>query len=105
MQAIIDKEGGNFKLKPWDWWYYAEKIKKEKYDFDEEELRPYFKLENVLQGSFDVANKLFSHTGKGSVVPGAVKTGGLKNNVSWKYVTGIRSQLLSLILTAIVVFY
>ncbi len=59
LQAIIDKEKGNFKLQPWDWWYYAEKIKKNKYDFDEEELRPYFKLENVLQGAFDVANKLY----------------------------------------------
>jgi len=59
LQALIDKEGGKFKLEPWDWWYYAEKIKKEKYAFDEEELRPYFKLENVLQGAFDVANKLY----------------------------------------------
>ena len=35
-QRLIDKEGGNFKLKPWDWWYYAEKIKKEKYELDDE---------------------------------------------------------------------
>ncbi|MFH1195645.1 MAG: M3 family metallopeptidase [bacterium] len=59
MQKIIDKENGNFKLAPWDWWYYAEKVKKEKYDLDEEMIRPYFKLENVLQGAFDVAGKLF----------------------------------------------
>ena len=59
MQAIIDKEGGDFKLKPWDWWYYAEKVKKEKYDLDEESLRPYFKMENVLAGAFDVATKLY----------------------------------------------
>jgi len=59
MQKIIDKDGNNFKLEAWDWWYYAEKVKKEKYDLDEEMLRPYFKLENVLQGVFDVASKLY----------------------------------------------
>jgi len=61
-QAMIDKEGGNFDLEPWDWWYYAEKVKKAKYDLDEEMLRPYFKLENVIQGAFIVANKLFGIT-------------------------------------------
>jgi len=59
LQKLIDKEGGDFKLKPWDWWYYSEKVKKEKYDLDENELRPYFKLENVRQGAFDVATKLY----------------------------------------------
>lgn len=59
MQKIIDKEGGKFKLEPWDWWFYAEKVKKEKYDLDEEMLRPYFKLENVLNGVFAVSTKLF----------------------------------------------
>lgn len=59
MQRIIDKEGGNFKLQPWDWWYYAEKVKQEKYAFDEEMLRPYFKMENVLKGAFEVASKLY----------------------------------------------
>ncbi len=59
MQKIIDKEGGNFKLAAWDWWYYAEKVKKEKYDLDEEMLRPYFKLENVIDGVFGVATKLY----------------------------------------------
>lgn len=59
MQKIIDKEGGNFKLAAWDWWYYAEKVKKEKYDLDEEMLRPYFKLENVIDGVFSVATKLY----------------------------------------------
>ena len=62
MQAIINREGGNFKLQPWDWWYYAEKVKKEKYDLDEEMLRPYFKLENVRDGAFMLANKLFGIT-------------------------------------------
>lgn len=59
MQKIIDAEGGKFKLEPWDWWYYAEKVKKEKYDLDEEMLRPYFKLENVISGVFAVASKLY----------------------------------------------
>ena len=59
MQKIIDNEENNFKLEAWDWWYYAEKVKKEKYDLDEEMLRPYFKLENVLKGVLDVASKLY----------------------------------------------
>ncbi len=59
MQKIIDREGGNFKLQPWDWWYYSEKVRKEKYDLDEESLRPYFKLENVRDGAFKLAHKLY----------------------------------------------
>ncbi|MDP4185968.1 MAG: M3 family metallopeptidase, partial [Bacteroidota bacterium] len=62
MQAIIDKEGKNFKLESWDWWYYAEKVKKAKYALDEEMIRPYFKLENVREGAFAVANKLYGYT-------------------------------------------
>ena len=59
LQKLIDKEGNNFKLEAWDWWCYAEKVKKEKYALDEEMLRPYLKMENVRQGAFDVASKLF----------------------------------------------
>jgi len=59
MQAIIDREGGGFRLAAWDWWYYAEKVKKEKYALDEAMLRPYFKMENVRRGAFDVAEKLY----------------------------------------------
>lgn len=59
MQKMIDDEGGNFSLEAWDWWYYAEKVKKANYDLDEEQLRPYFELENVRNGAFFVANKLF----------------------------------------------
>jgi peptidyl-dipeptidase Dcp len=59
LQSIIDKQGGNFKLQPWDWRYYAEKVKKEKYDVDEEMLKPYFELENVKKGIFYLANKLY----------------------------------------------
>jgi peptidyl-dipeptidase Dcp len=59
LQKLIACEGKNFKLEEWDWWYYAEKVKKEKYAFDEEMLRPYFKMENVRQGVFNVASKLY----------------------------------------------
>jgi peptidyl-dipeptidase Dcp len=62
MQAMIETEGGEFKLQPWDWWYYAEKIRKQKYDLDEAEMKPYFVLENVVDGMFGVANKLFGIT-------------------------------------------
>jgi peptidyl-dipeptidase Dcp len=62
MQAIIDKEGGKFKLQSWDWWYYAEKVRKERYDLDEEQIKPYFTLENVKQGCFYLANKLYGLT-------------------------------------------
>lgn len=62
LQAIIDKEGGNFKLQPWDWSYYAEKLRKEQYDLDDEQLKPYFPLENVKQGIFTVCNNLYGIT-------------------------------------------
>lgn len=64
MQAMINREGGNFKLASWDWWYYSEKVRKEKYDLDEEEVRPYFELTNVREGAFAVAGKLFGLTFK-----------------------------------------
>jgi peptidyl-dipeptidase Dcp len=59
MQAMIDKEGGKFKLDLWDWWFYAEKVRKAKYDLDEAQLKPYFKLENVVDGMIYTANKLY----------------------------------------------
>ncbi|WP_062038503.1 M3 family metallopeptidase [Lentimicrobium saccharophilum] len=62
LQAIIDKEGGSFKLQPWDWSYYAEKLRKEQYDLDDEQLKPYFSLENVKQGIFTVCNNLYGIT-------------------------------------------
>lgn len=62
LQQMIHLEGKNFKLQPWDRWYYAEKLKKAKYALDEAELRPYFKLENVRKGAFMVAEKLFGIT-------------------------------------------
>ncbi len=59
LQALVDTEGGNFKLASWDWWYYTEKLRQEKYALNEEELKPYFKMENVREGVFEVANRLF----------------------------------------------
>lgn len=59
MQELAKSEGMNEPLQSWDWWYYAEKVRKAKYDLDEEQLRPYFKLENVREGIFYVANKLY----------------------------------------------
>jgi peptidyl-dipeptidase Dcp len=59
LQELIVKNGDSFKLEPWDWWFYSEKLRKEKFDLDEAQLRPYFKLENVRDGVFAVANKLW----------------------------------------------
>ncbi|MDY0216848.1 MAG: M3 family metallopeptidase [Bacteroidales bacterium] len=53
------ENAGIDKIESWDWWFYAEKLRKQKYDLDEEELRPYFKLENVRDGIFWVTNKLY----------------------------------------------
>lgn len=59
LQKIMDGEGENAQLHPWDWWYYAEKLRQQKYELDEEMLRPYFVLENVREGVFYVADRLF----------------------------------------------
>ncbi|MCH7962972.1 MAG: M3 family metallopeptidase [Bacteroidetes bacterium] len=59
MQEIINAEGNSFELQPWGWWYYAEKLKKAKYNMDEEELRPYFQVENVIDGVFGLATRLW----------------------------------------------
>ena len=58
-QSVIEAEGGEFKLEAWDWWYYAEKVRKQKFDLDDKELRPYFELGRVQQGAFDVAGRLW----------------------------------------------
>jgi len=62
MQEMIKVEGGNFQLAAWDWWFYAEKVKKARYEFDDSVLRPYFVLDNVRKGAFEVATKLFGIT-------------------------------------------
>jgi len=59
LQKLIKREGENFRLEPWDWFYYAEKLRKEKYDLDEAEARPYFQMEKVRDGAFEVANRLY----------------------------------------------
>lgn len=60
LQQYIYKEGKNFKLQPWDWFYYAEKVRKDKYNLDENEIKPYFEINNVLNGLFYVVNKLYN---------------------------------------------
>lgn len=62
IQAEIKKEGNNFTAEGWDWRYYAEKAKQARFNLDENELRPYLKLENVRNGVFYVANKLYGIT-------------------------------------------
>jgi peptidyl-dipeptidase Dcp len=65
MQALIDRQGGGFKLQPWDWQYYAEQVRKAKYDLDESQIKPYFQIDTVLQkGVFYAANQLYGLTFK-----------------------------------------
>ncbi|WP_312601131.1 MULTISPECIES: peptidyl-dipeptidase Dcp [Pseudomonas] len=65
IQAVIDKQGGGFKLQAWDWPYYAEQVRKARYDLDESQIRPYFELNNVLQnGVFYAAQALYGITFK-----------------------------------------
>ena len=64
MQKLVDEEGGNFKIEAWDYPYYSEKIRKARFDIDEEQTRPYFALESTLQGVFQTANKLYGVTVK-----------------------------------------
>jgi len=61
-QTLIRSLGATFTLEPWDWRYYQEKVKKARYDLDEQALRPYFKIDSVQQGAFYVANKLYGLT-------------------------------------------
>lgn len=62
LQKLMDKEGKGEKLAAWDWPYYTEKLRKEKYNLEEAEIKPYFKLENVRAGAFAAANKLYGIT-------------------------------------------
>ena len=65
LQAAMDAEKGGFKLEPWDWAYYAEKVRKAKFEMDESQVKPYFELNNVLQnGVFYAANLLYGITFK-----------------------------------------
>lgn len=62
MQAIVDEEGGNFKIEPWDYYYYAEKVRQKKYALDEDEVRQYFAVDNVVKGIFSMAERLYGVT-------------------------------------------
>ncbi|MDF0532893.1 M3 family metallopeptidase [Shewanella sp. A32] len=65
IQAMITKTGGNFTLQPWDWAYYAEKVRQQQYDLDENSLKPYFEFNRVLQdGVFYTLNQLYGVTFK-----------------------------------------
>ncbi|MCD0468431.1 M3 family metallopeptidase [Flavobacterium sp. JAS] len=64
MQEIVDAEGGNFKIQPWDYRYYAEKVRKAKYSLDQNEIKQYLQLENLREGMFWVAGELFDLTFK-----------------------------------------
>ncbi len=59
MQIVADAEGKEFKIAAWDWWHYAEKVRKKKYDLDESSIKPYLSLDNVIQGVFTTTNKLW----------------------------------------------
>lgn len=65
MQAVMNEDikagllPAGSKIEPWDWWYYAEKVRKAKHDLDEEQTKPYFKLDNVVRGAFMAAKKLY----------------------------------------------
>ena len=62
MQAIVDKEGGKFKIEPWDYYYYAEKVRRDKYALDEDEVKGYFQVDSVAKGIFAMAGKLYGVT-------------------------------------------
>jgi len=59
MQEMVDNEGGNFKIQPWDYRFYAEKVRKAKYDLDQNEIKQYLQLENLREGMFWTAGELF----------------------------------------------
>jgi peptidyl-dipeptidase Dcp len=59
LQGMIDEEGLDFELQPWDWWFYTERLKQQKFDLSDEMLKPYFELNKVREGAFYVANQLY----------------------------------------------
>lgn len=62
MQALADREGAGIKIEPWDYYYYAEKVRKDKFDLDEDVVRSYFALDNVREGIFNMARRLYGVT-------------------------------------------
>ena len=69
LQKLVAAEGGNFALAPWDWRYYAENLRKAKYDLDESEIKPYFQLDNMIDAAFETARRLFGLTFTPADVP------------------------------------
>ena len=69
LQELITEEGGNFALAPWDWRYYAEKLRKAKNDLDEAEIKPYFQLDKMIEAAFETARRLFGLSFKPVDVP------------------------------------
>ena len=61
---MIQAEGHNFALAPWDWRYYAEKLRKARFDVDEAAIKPYFQLDRIIEAAFHTANRLFGLTFK-----------------------------------------
>ena len=69
MNAMLQRDVPGATFEPWDWWYYAEKVRKDKYALDDAALRPYFSLENVREGAFSLANRLYGITFRPLVAP------------------------------------
>ena len=69
LQALIAEEGGNFALAPHDWRYYAEKLRKSRYNLDEAEIKPYFQLDKMIEAAFETAHRLFGLTFTPVAVP------------------------------------
>lgn len=91
MQAIADGEGAKLTIEPWDYLYYADKVRKAKYDLNESELKPYFELNNMIAGAFWMAGELYGLsfteiTGKVPVFSPDVRVWEVKDKTSGKYV-------------------
>jgi peptidyl-dipeptidase Dcp len=91
MQAIAKKEGAKITIEPWDYLYYAEKVRKKKYNLDQNELKPYFELNNMIQAAFWMAEQLYGLTfteitGQVPVFHPEVRVWEVKDKPSGKYV-------------------
>ncbi len=69
LQKLVAAEGGNFALAQWDWRYYAEKLRKARYDLDEASVKPYLALDNMIAAAFETATRLFGLTFKPAALP------------------------------------
>jgi peptidyl-dipeptidase Dcp len=69
LQKMVTEDGGNFALAPWDWRYYAERLRKAKYDLEEAELKPYFQLDKLIEAAFETAQRLFGLSFTPAAVP------------------------------------